>query len=248
MNNVLNQCIKQAKQLKQYLRVGDMSRFKEEMRDLWDLFDASQDINKESLTQIAEIICDLLFEKGIYHSDQMDFIKLSGCVNDARDLSEQFPHSKSITTDFLNLLTGLFTLKLQYREFEYLDEYIPEVLALSRRFEQDEAVSQAASICLASLQNLCPYGEVGVSMILPLLEQLEKLAALYPSNKQICFALLQSLLLFCCVMKHHQRQEVYREYIGKFSEALTSYNHIIPRDQLEFIETEIIKHGLDILF
>lgn len=246
MSQVLQQCQKQASELKQYLRHDDLPRFKEGMYDLWDLFDANQELPLAELTQIGEIICNLLCEKGVYHSDRMDFINLSGCVNDARDLAVQFPHSKSVTLNFLELLTGLFGIKFQFREFEYLDEYVPEVLELSQRFSDDEPLAVASAICIANLLNLCPYGEVGLSMILKLLERLDALWARYPENGDICFAHMQSVLLFCCVMKGHKRQEIYAEYLKKLSTLMKADAHKISDAQIDFLKAEIRRQELPI--
>lgn len=221
------------------LKKGDLHGFQKGLDELWDLYDKNED-----LTEITENLSGALHNLGEYHSDRSDYIQLSGCVNDARKLSKQFPISIKITKDFTGLLIGMFALKFQFKEFDYLEDYIPEVLELSHRFENDEGLARAMVACMVNLLNLCPYGDIGLGAIIPLLDRLGELAAKFSNNGDICLANLRGLLLFCCVMKDHKRQDIYEIYLARLKNALAEKSIPLKRKEISSLRTEMLKQGL----
>jgi hypothetical protein len=86
------------------------------------------------------------------------------------------------------------------------------------------------SACLVNLLNLCPYGDIGISKITPMLDRLGEMTEQFPTDANICLAYLQALVTFCCAMKSHKRQDIYENYLAKLRK--THY------DKLEFLERE----------
>jgi hypothetical protein len=176
-----------AGEIERNVEAGRFFVYQDSCRALWDLYEGAEGAG--TAEQIAEHIGFVRLLLGNKSVEEMDFIRMSGYVNDIRGLAERFPGSRKLTRDFLGILRGLFGLKLRFQEFDYVDEYLPEVLALGGRFSDDEEVQTAAAFCIANLLRLCPHANIEIRIVAQAQNRLGEIAERFPKNGEINLAL-----------------------------------------------------------
>jgi hypothetical protein len=180
--------------------------------DLWKIEKNNGDLSEDEQLLVSENICYAARNIGYIKQEKMDFIGLSKCVKDVRLLWEENNNSDNITEKLIELLTALFYLKHVFKEFFYIEDYITEILELSKHYAENKEIATASVLAIANLVELCYNGWDGLDIIPPLMDRLIAIARTYPDDTHISLVYLRSLTTFCCTMQSPAWQDIYLKY------------------------------------